>query len=209
MHLPRRSERETQLERIAVFSSLTENLNQTGLGYGKLLHGEAVAIGMHMAADMSCRMGWVDQELVDRSVALMKKAGLPVELPAGGGMDMDKFLTVSVDVRVLCTGYGFSPFRTRSQCNPKACFAHAVFPQASSESRRCQVSSTDSRFRRSSLHMHVAGKCCLFACHALRNRVLENEAAKCRAVFCCWFLFSQMLIWVLFLKQRNPMYAYL
>lgn len=71
---------------------------QTGLGYGKLLHGEAVAIGMHMAADMSCRMGWVDQELVDRSVVLMEKAGLPVELPKGGGMDMDKFL----NVRVLC-----------------------------------------------------------------------------------------------------------
>ncbi|CAB1115544.1 unnamed protein product [Ectocarpus sp. CCAP 1310/34] len=74
---------------------------ETGLGYGKLLHGEAVAIGMHMAADMSCRMGWVDQELVDRSVALMEKAGLPVELPKGGGMDMDKFLTaMAVDKKV-------------------------------------------------------------------------------------------------------------
>lgn len=47
-----------------------------------------------MAADMSCRMGWVEQELVDRTVTLMKKAGLPVELPKGGGMDMDKFLDV-------------------------------------------------------------------------------------------------------------------
>ncbi|CAM9249425.1 unnamed protein product [Ectocarpus sp. 13 AM-2016] len=74
---------------------------ETGLGYGKLLHGEAVAIGMHMAADMSCRMGWVDQELVDRSVALMEKAGLPVELPKGGAMDMDKFLTaMAVDKKV-------------------------------------------------------------------------------------------------------------
>jgi len=65
------------------------------LGYGKLLHGEAVAIGMHMAADMSCRMGWIDRSIVDRTVALMEKAGLPVELPKGGGMDMDKFLNVS------------------------------------------------------------------------------------------------------------------
>eukprot|EP00903_Cladosiphon_okamuranus_P012199 g11442.t1 len=74
---------------------------ETGLGYGKLLHGEAVAIGMHMAADLSCRMGWVDQELVDRSVALMEKAGLPVELPKGGGMDMDKFLdAMAVDKKV-------------------------------------------------------------------------------------------------------------
>lgn len=69
---------------------------QTGLGYGKLLHGEAVAIGTHMAAELSCRMGWVDRELVDRTVKLMEKAGLPVELPKGGGMDMEKFLNVSL-----------------------------------------------------------------------------------------------------------------
>ena len=77
-----------------MFARWVDAFVQTGLGYGKLLHGEAVAIGMHMAADMSCRMGWVDQELVDRSVALMEKAGLPVELPKGGGMNMDKFLNV-------------------------------------------------------------------------------------------------------------------
>lgn len=50
---------------------------------------------MHMAADMSCRMGWIDRELVDRTVELMEKARLPVELPEGGSMDMDKFLNVS------------------------------------------------------------------------------------------------------------------
>lgn len=69
---------------------------QTGLGYGRLLHGEAVAIGMHMAVDMSCRMGWIDKDLVDRTVRLMLKAKLPVELPKGGGMNMEKFLDVSL-----------------------------------------------------------------------------------------------------------------
>lgn len=59
---------------------------------------------MHMAADMSRRLGWVDQELVDRSVALMKKAGLPVELPKGGGMDMDKFLNVRGGFKWLICG---------------------------------------------------------------------------------------------------------
>lgn len=74
---------------------------ETGLGYGKLLHGEAVAIGMHMAADMSCRMGWIDQQLVDRTVELMVKARLPVELPKDGNMDMEKFLNaMSVDKKV-------------------------------------------------------------------------------------------------------------
>lgn len=64
-----------------------------------------MAIGMHMAADMSCRLGWIDQKLVDRSVELMKKAGLPVELPKGGGMDMDKFLNVS---NLAFQGAGFN-----------------------------------------------------------------------------------------------------
>lgn len=50
---------------------------------------------MHMAADMSFRMGWIDRPLVDRTVELMKKARLPVELPKGAGMTMDKFLDVS------------------------------------------------------------------------------------------------------------------
>ena len=53
---------------------------------------------MHMAADMSCRMGWVDRKLVDRSVKLMERAGLPVELPKGGGMNMEKFLNVSASI---------------------------------------------------------------------------------------------------------------
>lgn len=74
----------------------TSTAKKTGLGYGKLLHGEAVAIGMHMAADMSCRMGWIDQQLVDRTVELMVKARLPVELPKDGNMDMEKFLNVSL-----------------------------------------------------------------------------------------------------------------
>ena len=32
---------------------------ETASGYGKFLHGEAVAIGMVMAADLSKRLGWM------------------------------------------------------------------------------------------------------------------------------------------------------
>lgn len=66
---------------------------QSGLGYGALLHGEAVSIGTHMAARMSAKMGWIDESLVERTVNLLKKMNLPTELPKGGGMTMDKFLT--------------------------------------------------------------------------------------------------------------------
>lgn len=54
---------------------------ETGMGYGKYLHGEAVAIGMGYAADLSNRMGWITDADVDRVLALLKQAGLPVEPP--------------------------------------------------------------------------------------------------------------------------------
>jgi len=56
---------------------------ETGMGYGKYLHGEAVAIGMGYAADLSRRMGWITDVDVDRVLSLLKLAGLPVEPPQG------------------------------------------------------------------------------------------------------------------------------
>lgn len=47
---------------------------ETGLGYGTWLHGEAVALGMAMAADMSTRLGWIDEGLATRAVQLLKRA---------------------------------------------------------------------------------------------------------------------------------------
>jgi 3-dehydroquinate synthase len=41
---------------------------ETATGYGSWLHGEAVAAGMAMAADMSVRLGWVDASIRDRCV---------------------------------------------------------------------------------------------------------------------------------------------
>ncbi len=45
------------------------------------LHGEAVAAGMVMAADMSHRLGWIDQSILDRTRRLLQRAKLPVEVP--------------------------------------------------------------------------------------------------------------------------------
>jgi 3-dehydroquinate synthetase len=36
---------------------------------------------MVMAADMSVRLGWIEPEILDRTVALLKRANLPVEPP--------------------------------------------------------------------------------------------------------------------------------
>ena len=47
-------------------------------GYGKLLHGEAVAIGIVLAARTSAQLGWLDEADCARIEALIAKAGLPV-----------------------------------------------------------------------------------------------------------------------------------
>jgi 3-dehydroquinate synthase len=53
---------------------------ETGLGYGAWLHGEAVAAGTIMAADMSQELGWIDADLSRRIRELTVRAGLPVDL---------------------------------------------------------------------------------------------------------------------------------
>ena len=53
-------------------------------GYGAWLHGEAVAAGTMMAADMSLRLGWIDAGLVQRIRALNERANLPVAPPPVG-----------------------------------------------------------------------------------------------------------------------------
>lgn len=48
---------------------------------GVWLHGEAVAAGTVMAADMSHRLGWIDEELLRRTQSLIERAKLPVTPP--------------------------------------------------------------------------------------------------------------------------------
>jgi 3-dehydroquinate synthase len=70
-------------------------------GYGVWLHGEAVAIGTCMAATMSAKMGWIEQDLVKRIYDIMIAAKLPVDLPVDSPMNSEKFLsTMSVDKKV-------------------------------------------------------------------------------------------------------------
>lgn len=63
---------------------------ETGSGYGKYLHGEAVAIGTCQAADLSRQKGWLHDNDVARIIALFKKTGLPIVPPEE--IDSDRFL---------------------------------------------------------------------------------------------------------------------
>jgi len=54
---------------------------ESGMGYGNWLHGEAVAAGTLLAADLSRRMGWLSATDVERTRQLFELAGLPVIAP--------------------------------------------------------------------------------------------------------------------------------
>lgn len=47
----------------------------------RLLHGEAVAIGLVAQAELGCKLGFMTEEEKDRVIALLEKAGLPVTIP--------------------------------------------------------------------------------------------------------------------------------
>lgn len=75
-------ERESGIRAILNLGHTFGHAIETGMGYGRYLHGEAVAIGTCQAADLSRRLGWLNDEDVNRVVALFKKTGLPTEPPA-------------------------------------------------------------------------------------------------------------------------------
>ena len=54
---------------------------ETYSGYGTYLHGEAVGIGIAMAADLSSRLGWISEDVKDRAIALVKRSNLPTSPP--------------------------------------------------------------------------------------------------------------------------------
>ena len=64
---------------------------ETGMGYGAILHGEAVAIGTCQAADLSERLGFLQAVDVARVISILERALLPVRPPAS--LNADDFLT--------------------------------------------------------------------------------------------------------------------
>jgi 3-dehydroquinate synthase len=73
---------------------------ETGMGYGEWLHGEAVATGMCMAADLSRRLGWISLEDFERASRLIERANLPTRPPAE--LSPERFLELmAVDKKVL------------------------------------------------------------------------------------------------------------
>ncbi len=75
-------ERETGERALLNFGHTFGHAIETGTGFGAWLHGEAIAAGMVMAAELSALMGHLKKNEVSRVRALLKRAGLPVAGPA-------------------------------------------------------------------------------------------------------------------------------
>jgi len=85
---------------------------ENGMGYGVWLHGEAVAAGTMLAADLSQRLGWLNANEVKRMHALLSASSLPLRAPnLGVGkyldlMGMDKKVVDGKIRLVLQQGIG-------------------------------------------------------------------------------------------------------
>ncbi len=91
-----KDERERDLRAILNFGHTFGHAIEAATAYQVYLHGEAVGLGMLMAADLSRRLGLIDAALPDKLRALLIRAGLPTEAPRIGAlralelMQMDK-----------------------------------------------------------------------------------------------------------------------
>jgi 3-dehydroquinate synthase len=90
---------------------------ETAISFGAWLHGEAVAAGLVMAAELSVRLGTLDRDTVTRLEALLTAAGLPTRPPPVGGARLKELMRVDKKVAgghqhfVLLQGLGASMVR--------------------------------------------------------------------------------------------------
>jgi 3-dehydroquinate synthase len=77
-----RDEREAGERALLNFGHTFGHAIEAATGYGSWLHGEAIAAGMVMAAQLSLSTGLIGKAEVTRVVDLIARAGLPVKGPA-------------------------------------------------------------------------------------------------------------------------------
>ena len=78
-----RDEREAGERALLNFGHTFGHALEAEAGYGSVLHGEAVAIGMVLAAALSARLGRAHESDAKRLAALLTRFDLPTSLPAG------------------------------------------------------------------------------------------------------------------------------
>lgn len=74
-------EKEAGVRALLNFGHTFGHAVEAAMGYGQWLHGEAVAVGMLMAARLSERLGWLSPQEFQRLRALVAAASLPTRAP--------------------------------------------------------------------------------------------------------------------------------
>jgi len=93
-------ERESGIRAILNLGHTFGHAIEAVMGYGNWLHGEAVATGMVMAADLSLRQGWIDEPVKQRTVDILKRCALPVKSPTE--MSIDKYMdAMAIDKKAV------------------------------------------------------------------------------------------------------------
>jgi 3-dehydroquinate synthetase len=90
-----RDERESGDRMLLNYGHTVGHALEAGAGYGTLLHGEAVAVGMQAAARISARMHMLSSADATRQTELLRTLGLPLTYPADiedilGRLNVDK-----------------------------------------------------------------------------------------------------------------------
>ncbi len=95
----RRDERETGDRALLNLGHTFGHAIETATGYTEWLHGEAVAAGMLIAADMSSRLGMLPLADVHRVRDLLQRIGLPVDAPKFGAARALDYMRVDKKVQ--------------------------------------------------------------------------------------------------------------
>jgi 3-dehydroquinate synthase len=95
----RRDERESGERALLYLGHTFGDAIETGTGYTQWLHGEAVAAGRVVAADMSARLGLLAAAHVSRVRDLLARIGLPVDAPRFGAQRALDYMSVDKKVK--------------------------------------------------------------------------------------------------------------
>jgi 3-dehydroquinate synthase len=110
-------EREDDYRAVLNFGHTIGHALEAATAYRKYLHGEAIGIGMAQAAMISVQQCFCDQRSVERIRKLIKRAGLPLEIPREvsmqnliQSMEVDKKAAGGKIKFVMCAGIGKTRF---------------------------------------------------------------------------------------------------
>ncbi|HWR58396.1 MAG TPA: 3-dehydroquinate synthase [Thermodesulfovibrionales bacterium] len=101
-----KDEKEGGLRAILNYGHTFGHALETATGYTAYLHGEAVAVGMHIAAKLASLMGFIDKREVARIRSLIDAYELPSAVPSDVG-DKDILSSMQLDKKTVAGEFRF------------------------------------------------------------------------------------------------------